>query len=86
MIDHFAPQHSSPTAWAQMLFTDRIRQIMATATREIEAAGDPPLDWPVPGYDRADHIATMVALTPPVATAEVWRKVDREAREREETV
>jgi hypothetical protein len=85
MIDHFAPQRTHPAAWDQMRYADAVRRILTQCRMEIEALGHSPIYgmWPTPGYDEDETIATLVALTPPVATAETWRAVDREARERE---
>jgi hypothetical protein len=83
MTDHFAPQHSSPTAWAQMQYLNEARQILVECRMRLEAKGEPPMGH---GFDYEDTIATLAGLTPPVASEAMWRAVDREAREREETL
>ena len=85
MIDHFAPYREHPMTRAQMEYSANVRRIILRCQHDLIALGHSPVYglWPTPGYDEDETISTLVALTPPVATAEMWRAVDREARERE---
>ena len=70
-----------PLITQQAAFADRLREIMAKTVAAIMSLGEPPIEWPAPGFDFKDTIATLCDMTPPPNTSDVWRRWERRVRE-----